>query len=138
MQVARGSQHFDLSNAGLKWLGWTSAIITCTIHIQDLYDQEGDKLRNRKTIPLVFGHAFARYSIAIPVAVWSFVTPAFWRLSIFGFLPPVTLGIIIPVRLLRNEKGNVAYDKVTFVYWNAWLISIHMLPVWAQLFKYDS
>ena len=138
MQVARGSQHFDLSNVGLKWLGWTSVIIACTMHVQDLYDQKGDKLRDRRTIPLVFGNTIARYSIAIPVVFWSFAAPAFWRLSIFGFLPSVTLGITISMRLLRNGKGNVAYDKVTFVYWNAWLISIHMLPVLAQLFEYDS
>ena len=138
MQVARGTQTFGLSSAGLKWLGWISAVIACTMHIQDLYDQEGDRLRNRRTIPLVFGNAIARYSIAIPVAVWSFIAPVFWRLPIFGFLPPVTLGIIISARLLGNGKGNVAYDRVTFVYWNAWLISIHMLPVWAQLLKHDS
>ena len=138
MQMARGSQQFDFSNTGLKWLGWTSAIITCTMQIQDLYDQEGDRLRGRRTIPLVFGNAIARYSIAIPVVFWSFVAPAFWTLPIFGFLPSVTLGTTITTRLLRNGKGNVAYDKVTFVYWNAWLISVHMLPVWAQLFGLDS
>ena len=106
MQVARGSQQFDFSNKGLKWPGWTSAIITCTMQIQDLYDQEGDRLRARRTIPLVFGNAIARYSIAIPVVFWSFVAPAFWTLSIFGFLPSVTLGTTITTRLLRNGKGN--------------------------------
>lgn len=135
MQVARGTQNFECSNTGLKWLCWTSAIISCTMHIQDLYDQEGDKLRDRRTIPLVFGDSIARYSIALPIVLWSFVAPAYWTSSVFGFLPTVALGTTITMRLLRKAKGNVAHDKMTFVYWNAWIISIHMLPVWAQLFE---
>lgn len=134
MQVAIGTQNFQFSNRGLKWLCWTSAIISCTMHIQDLYDQEGDKLRNRRTIPLVFGDSIARYSIALPVVLWSLVAPAFWTSSLFGFLPSVTLGATVSMRLLRKAKPDVAHDKVTFVYWSAWIISIHMLPVWAQLF----
>ena len=134
MQVAMGTQRFEFSTRGLNWLCQISAIISCTMHIQDLYDQEGDKLRDRRTVPLVFGDSIARYSIAIPVVLFSFVAPAFWTSSVFGFIPSVALGTTIFMRLLRNAKRNVAHDKVTFVYWNAWLISIHMLPVWAQLF----
>lgn len=137
MQVAIGSQEFEFSNKGLKWLCWISLIISCTMHIQDLYDQAGDRLRDRRTIPLVFGDPIARYSIAFPVFLWSFVTPAFWISSVYGFLPSVVLGTIISTRLLRNAKQYPRKDKMTFVYWNAWMISLHLLPVWTHLFAVD-
>ena len=135
MQVAVGTQNLDCSNRGLKWLCWTSAIISCTMHTQDLYDQVGDRLRDRRTIPLVFGDSTARYSIAFPVIIWSSVSPAYWTSSVFGFLPTVALGTIITMRLLWKAKPNVPHDKMTFVYWNAWIISIHMLPVWGHLLE---
>ena len=91
MQVAVGVQKLHYSDKGWEWLCWTSTIVACTMHIQDLYDQEGDRLRHRRTIPLVFGDSVARYTIALPVVIWSLVAPTFWVSNVFGFLPSVAL-----------------------------------------------
>lgn len=133
MQVAMRSQILNLSDGGVTWFIWTSAIIALTMHTQDLYDQEGDKLRNRKTIPLVFGDYFARCSIALPTVVWSLIAPTFWTSSLVGFLPSVALGTIVTMRLFKKGEPDIQYDRRTFICWNAWIISIHMLPVWTQL-----
>ena len=132
MQVAAGTQYLRCTTKGLQWFFWTSVIISCTMHIQDLYDQEGDRLRSRRSIPLVFGDAPARFSIALPILFWSVGAPAFWSSSVFGYLPTVTIGSVLAMRLLERSKPDSAYDKTTFKYWNAWMISIHMLPVWTQ------
>lgn len=78
----------------------------------------------------------ARYSIAFPVMLWSFIAPAFWTSSAFGLLPSVSLGSIIATRLLGKAIPSAAHDKTTFVYWNAWIISIETLPVWTQLLRF--
>ncbi|MCJ1457541.1 hypothetical protein MMC28_007909 [Mycoblastus sanguinarius] len=135
MQVAVGSQCLDYSQGALKWLSLTTSIISTTMQTQDLYDQEGDKLRGRMTIPLVFGDLYARYSIAVPVAVWSFVAPAFWHLDIFGFILPMTVGSIVVMRLLDKSRRKVKDDKRTFMIWNIWIISLYLLPLWAHFLK---
>ena len=131
VQVTMATQKFDCSGRGLVWLCCTSAIIISTMHIQDLYDQKGDRMRNRKTIPLIFGDLRARYSILLMVLFWSFTAPAYWTLSIISFLPTVVLGTLVAVRLSQNETRDVAHDKMTFVYWSIWLISIQILPLWS-------
>lgn len=133
MQVAVGVQVLHYSNIGWEWLCCTSVIVASTMHIQDIYDQEGDKLRGRKTVPLVFGDATARYAVIFPVLVFSFLAPAFWMSTFFSFLPSAILGITIAIRLIKNVRGVLAHDKRTFIYWSCWVISIHMLPLWAQL-----
>ena len=130
MQIAMGSE-VGFSNVGLRWLGWTWIVISSTMHIQDLYDQAGDRARDRRTIPLVFGDMNARYSLALFVILWSFVAPTLWGVSIAGGLPSAVMGLIISIRLLTKGNRNVSYDKRTFVYWIAWLISINVLPLWA-------
>lgn len=130
MEVAVGVQGLQYTATGWRWLCWTMAIIASTMHIQDLYDQEGDKARGRKTIPLVFGDLIARCTVALFVVFWSLVAPTLWWSDIWAIVTSMTLGIVVALRLLRNFHGDVAHDKVTFVCWNMWIISIHMLPLW--------
>ncbi|RAK94839.1 UbiA family prenyltransferase, partial [Aspergillus ibericus CBS 121593] len=61
-----------------SWLAITSAVIGTTMHVQDLKDQDGDRAKNRQTAPLVWGDSVARWTIAVPVGVWSLVCPWFW------------------------------------------------------------
>lgn len=53
-----------------RWLLVIAGIILSTVHAQDMYDQEGDAKRGRRTVPLVIGDAPARWTIAIPMLVW--------------------------------------------------------------------
>ena len=135
MQVAGETQGLDYSGRALGWLVLVAVIISTTMQMQDLYDQEGDKLRDRKTVPLVFGDLQARYSIAIPVALWSIVAPSYWQLPILGFLPSVALGTVLVLRLLDRSKSKAEHDKKTFKIWTVWIISLYMLPLWAHLFE---
>ena len=129
MEVAVGFEHLEFTNKGWRWMIWTSVIISCTVHIQDIYDQRGDNLRRRRTIPLVFGDAIARYSIVFFVTLWSTFSATYWPYSRFGFILTVYLGGVVIARLMRNVNKNLSYDKKTFVYWTVWLISIQLLPL---------
>jgi 4-hydroxybenzoate polyprenyltransferase len=126
MQVAVG-QH----ESALRLLGWWSPVIACivfsTVQTQDMYDQRGDAVRNRKTLPLVIGDGPARWTIAIPMSVWCWVTPLMWKTSAAGYIAPVSLGLIIAIRTLwkRTEKQ----DKTTFRFWNLWLVCVYLLPL---------
>ena len=133
MQVAigggDGERNSSISALGL--FGWWYIIIAfvvfTTVQTQDMPDQKGDAARNRKTVPLVMGDASARWMIAIPMVVWSCITPRLWRSSIVGSATPALLGAVVAVRTLRvrSERG----DKITFRLWNLWLVSIYLIPL---------
>lgn len=44
-----------------------------------------------------------------------------------GYVLPVALGATVIVRTLRvrSEKG----DRITFRWWNLWLVSLYLLPL---------
>ena len=109
-----------------SWFGLLGLVVATTIQLQDLYDQEGDKARGRRTIPLVAGDGIARLSVGLPVAVWSLLCPAFWRLDARGFVLPMLLGAVVIFRLF-HYKG-VCADKTSFKLWNAWVVVLYFLP----------
>ena len=116
----------QLREDSLMWLILLSGVISTTIQFQDLYDQEGDAIRGRRTIPLIAGDRVARLTVTIPIAIWSWVCPAFWGLGLQGFILPIVLGIIIAFRLYLYR--SVDEDKKSFMIWNAWLMSLYFLP----------
>lgn len=126
MQVAVGR-----NRALSHLLGWWYCIIACivfsTVQIQDMYDQRGDMIRNRQTIPLVLGDAFARWTIAIPISIWCWLAPLLWRSSISGFIVPVIVGLVVAIRVLK--KRTEAEDRRTFQLWNMWLVSVYFIPL---------
>lgn len=109
------------------WFILLGLAIATTIQFQDLYDQEGDNARGRRTIPLIVGDMSARLSVALPVAVWSLLCPAFWRLDARGFVLPMTLGAVVLFRLFRHK--GVGADKTSFKVWNAWVVVLYLLPL---------
>ncbi len=108
------------------WFVLLGVVIATTIQFQDLYDQQGDRVRGRRTIPLVLGDGIARVSVGLPVAVWSLLCPAFWRLDTRGFVLPVTLGAVVIFRLFHYR--SVSADKTSFKVWNAWVVVLYLLP----------
>ena len=133
MQIAIGGECGARQNSifALGPFGWwyilIAFVVFTTVQTQDMPDQRGDAARNRKTVPLVMGDASARWTIAIPMTVWSCITPRLWRSSIVGYTTPAILGAVIAVRTLsvRSERG----DEMTFRLWNLWLVSIYLLPL---------
>ena len=109
------------------WFTLLAAVIATTIHFQDLYDQKGDSARGRRTIPLIMGDCRARLSVAVPIAVWSLLCPAFWHLETRGFVLSGVLGAVVIFRLFRYR--GVSADKTSFKIWNAWVVVLYLLPL---------
>lgn len=119
----------------LHWQWIIGCIVLSTIQIQDLPDQDGDSRRGRRTMPLVIGDKWCRYSVSAFVPFWSLFCPAYiGGSSVAIYAMPVGLGAIVAARssLLRR----VLADKRTFQLWNLWLVSIYSLPLvkmWSQV-----
>ncbi|KAE8444093.1 hypothetical protein EG329_000875 [Mollisiaceae sp. DMI_Dod_QoI] len=109
------------------WLAVIAAAITFTIQFQDMEDQEGDRMRDRKTLPIVLGDATARHLNAVTIVVFSLAAPAFWQLTLLGYLFPTLLGLFIAVRTLAHR--DLASDKQTFKLWCLWLMLLYLLPL---------
>ena len=120
----------------LKWFEIIGAIVFSSVQTQDMYDQEGDSLRGRKTVPLVMGDSLARLTIAIAVTWWSFLCPAFWKLGIASHVLSCAMGGVIVVRTLSMK--TVAADKTTFRIWNLWLVVLYSFPLLGSVKNYES
>lgn len=126
MEVALGG-HVEYTPLLWSWFLIIFLIVSTTVHSQDMADQVGDKLRGRRTIPLVIGDAWSRWSVSIPMFFWAFFCPWFLSMKPIGYILPVALGSIVAVRqvVLRNDTA----DKKTFLIWNVWMVTIYLLPL---------
>ena len=115
----------------LQWFLIIGAVVFSSVHTQDMYDQAGDSLRGRQSVPLVIGDTPARWTIAIAVAFWSYVCPAFWHLGASCRAVSMVLGAIIVLRTLT--KTAVAADKLTFRVWNMWMVMMYLMPLLKRL-----
>ncbi|PYI03140.1 hypothetical protein BO78DRAFT_421866 [Aspergillus sclerotiicarbonarius CBS 121057] len=125
--------HIFLGHTGYRldqWLLIIAGVLFSTVHLQDLYDQEGDAVRGRRTLPLVIGDGPARWTVAIPMLFWGVACPSFWGLR--GGLFSLSLGLacLIAWRVLtvRHEEG----DRATFFLWNCWISMIYIMPLIAE------
>ncbi|KAF1995583.1 hypothetical protein P154DRAFT_445175 [Amniculicola lignicola CBS 123094] len=113
-----------------RWIAILAAVISSTVQLQDLPDVEGDKARGRRTMPLVYGDALARWSICVSVLFWSLCCPYYWNLHLIGYLPSVSLGGVIGARscMAKNSKA----DAVTWKLWCVWIGVLYLLPLHGQ------
>lgn len=125
-EVAVGSQA-HLNEKAYRWFFLIGMIVFSTVQIQDIQDQEGDRARGRKTIPLVIGDMPARWSIALLLPFWSLLASAFWQLRAVAYLLPLMLSVLISMRVLRRRA--VLDDKISFRMWNAWILTVYVLPI---------
>ena len=130
MEVTLGFQ-LPLESRLLSWFGVIAAIIFTTVHLQDMYDQEGDAMRRRKTVPLVVGDGLARWSIAIPMVLWGWLCPDYWTVGTWTTRLSISLAGVVTYRCLciRNVRG----DKNTFKLWNVWMGLVFMLPALGRM-----
>jgi hypothetical protein len=49
----------DRHHVIVKWLAMITDTVFSTVQLQDMPDQQGDKLRGRKTMPLIMGDGTA-------------------------------------------------------------------------------
>ena len=126
MEVALGFS-LPFKPALLSWFAILGAVVFSTVQTQDMYDQAGDSLRRRRTVPLVIGDSLSRWIIAYPVIFWSLVCPWYWGVDNSGYMVPVALGVTVAYRTLM--KRCMVDDKRTFRVWNIWLVSLYTLPL---------
>ena len=126
-QVVSGPSVALLKPVAHQWLLIIGAVIFTTIQSQDMYDQAGDSLRRRWTVPLVMGDSASRWTIAIPVAFWSWICPTFWQLSLKGLAVTMIPGTCVVWRILTQR--TVKADRISFRIYNLWIISLYMLPL---------
>ena len=110
-----------------QWFFIIGAVVFSTVQTQDFGDQAGDKLRGRKTVPLVAGDDTARWITVVPIIFWSICCPLYWKPH-GGFSAAFTLiGCLIGLRYLK--KRSVSDDKKTFRLWNLWMVFMYSLPL---------
>lgn len=126
MEVALGSP-VPFTPKFFQWLLVIGGVVFSTIHTQDLYDQEGDGLRNRRTVPLVLGDSLTRILTVIPMVFWPIFVPWIWDSHFLVYTASMGMGVRIIIRMLT--KRSVGDDKRTFVWWNVWLVFIYSIPL---------
>ena len=109
------------------WLFITGAIVSTTISVQDLRDQEGDRKRNRHSAPLILGDEITRRMLTFFILAWSFVCPRLFSLDWWGYLGPVVLGIRVSITL--NFQKSIKGDRVALQQWCTWLMALYVLPL---------
>ncbi|KAF2232223.1 hypothetical protein EV356DRAFT_505635 [Viridothelium virens] len=125
MEVALGFP-LPLKPKLLQWFCIIAAIIFTTIHLQDMPDQEGDSVKGRKTMPLVVGDKWARWTIASFMIFWGSTCP--WLLHETSMTTALSLGLagVVALRVLLRA---VESDRLTFKLWNLWMTLIFILPL---------
>ena len=125
--VACVESHCSFSMPGYQWLAIEVAIISTTIHLMDLRDQEGDRAYGRRTVPVVLGDTVARWTVVVAVMSWSIICPALWSPGVYASLPTLTLGFLISAGVLFRR--TVKTDKTSWELWGLWMASIFLLPL---------
>ena len=126
VQVALGPE-YTMHRAAYQWIAIIAGVIFTTLHVQDLKDQAGDSARGRKTLPLVLGDQPARWTVAVPVLVWSILCPSFWSLQGISFATTMALGLGVAVRVIWMR--GVEADWFTWKLWCLWHTFLYLLPV---------
>ncbi len=110
-----------------RWFATIGFVVVTTVQVQDMTDQAGDDVRERHILPLTIGNGVARWVIACAVLTWSWLCPWLWAAENLGYIGPIALGGSIAVRTLAFRSVNS--DKTTFRLWNAWMVSLYILPL---------
>lgn len=129
--VAMGGD--SLNTVAWNWLAAIGVTVFLTVHMQDIPDQEGDRMRGRNSVPLVIGDGLARWTIATTMTAASFLLPSFWGMGPSGYSAAITLGAVVVWRVVA--KRTIKDDEITWKLWNIWISSLYLLPYfksWSQ------
>jgi 4-hydroxybenzoate polyprenyltransferase len=130
LKIALGSQA-SISQDGYTWVYIISGVILTTMQVQDLKDQEGDRTRGRKTIPLYFGDNVSRVSIAAFAIFWSFICSHFWCLQLWAYALPLSVAIVLALSTLLRRTPKE--DSQSWKLWCLWTVSLYSLPIVANV-----
>ncbi|KAJ7615482.1 UbiA prenyltransferase family-domain-containing protein [Roridomyces roridus] len=93
----------------------SGGIFATTIHAQDFKDVDGDRAIGRRTIPIVLP-SIARWTVIIPLTLWSLGLAFVWELDLIAALVFVSLAISVGTQYLRST--SVRGDQVGFYWYN--------------------
>ncbi|KAH8816996.1 UbiA prenyltransferase family-domain-containing protein [Xylogone sp. PMI_703] len=128
--AARAMGSTSITRASYEWCILLGINTFTTVQIQDLRDQEGDKIRGRRTMALALGDGTTRWITALFISFWSIVCPAYWGNGHFtmGYILPPLIGITVSARVLSNR--SVKADRSTFHYYTLlWLPALYSIPL---------
>lgn len=131
LRIAYGPQA-TLNTTAYIWLVIIGAVIFSTISVQDLKDQKGDKLRGRKSLPLVLGDLFTRWTVVSFVLFWSIVCPLFLQAAWWTYIGTVAVGIWVAATVIQPK--DVSNDKLAFKRWSVWVMTLYSLPFTKNLY----
>ena len=129
MEVALGFP-LPVKTRLVEWFGVIAAVIFTTIHLQDMYDQLGDRVRGRRSVPLVIGDGAARCMTAITMIFWGYHCPRFWTPALTVIALSLLLAGTVAVRCLSLR--TIESDRLTFKVWNVWMTLVFLLPLLSQ------
>ena len=126
LKVALGGTS-ALASTTYAWLAIVGVIIFTTISVQDLKDQEGDRVRKRHTAPLVLGGRVTRLLLAAFIVSWSFVCPLLWDATLLGLLTYIAFGALLGMRIMQGRSQDK--DGDAWKLWSCWLVALFALPL---------
>ena len=110
--VTYADEPFMLNTSAVQWHCMIYGMLFSTIHIQDLWDQEGDKERGRSAVPVLLGDTIGRWTVILSMLTGSVVVPLFRAVPWWGFFGPCSIGATVCVRLLNMK--DVSADKKSY------------------------
>ncbi|KAJ7186133.1 UbiA prenyltransferase family, partial [Mycena filopes] len=127
-----GYNPHHLDEVGILSIAISAGIFATTIHAQDFKDTDGDRAIGRRTIPIVLP-SIARYTVMVPLMMWSIGLAFVWRLSLLTSIIFVSLAFSVGARYIVSS--TVHADQVAFYWYNVWLSAAHALPGYYRLFR---
>lgn len=129
LEVATGHSIFSGDMKVAIWLFIIASAITTTSHIQDFRDIEGDKISNRRTIPLLIGDMNARLLFAVGIPAWTVVACWFWGVGWKSSLAAWVAGAVTVGNVLGNRTHEG--DCLSWKLFPSWLLGLFIMPVHA-------
>ncbi|KAF7352481.1 Integral membrane protein [Mycena venus] len=126
---------FDNGNA-LSDISITAIVISGLLHTttgyaQDFRDHLGDAAIGRKTLPLLLPPRLARWSLAFLMAAWTALLIRIWTPLPADSLVLILLCLTSGAKFIRDH--SVEADRDSYWYYNMWLITAHLLPLFARI-----
>jgi len=94
-------------------------IILTTIHAQDFYDEVGDRLQGRQTLPIVWPEA-SRIIMLLMTLAWSF--GLLWVTSIDHLYSTVFFGLGALVGMRFYLQRDIDSDRLSYIYYNVGML----------------
>ncbi|EPQ53734.1 hypothetical protein GLOTRDRAFT_24494, partial [Gloeophyllum trabeum ATCC 11539] len=114
ISLASSSGLQDQSNV-IYAIGLSGVLLMTTVHTQDFKDVVGDRIHNRKTLPIVMPKA-SRIFILVAMTAWSLFLPTLWGVHPLVAILFAALGFLIGV--LCYAFRSVKADQIMYLVYN--------------------